>query len=278
MGNRLVLLVSIRGSYTEAKKCIKNNVTDINYRRTVRDMTVQYWRITGKADQIDMVCGVIGNRIWSSFVVNKTNSFDYKDYFTRTDFSPIKRVAFNCDIRRDELIGVTLPPEWAFSGGNMLRTIDYDMFELEIKSQLQTLSYQLNHQQVMDSMKKDGVSLDYPDGKRRNYDDRTDYAQPKFGIERSRELNSMARCRANNQCELIKNNKCTCGLNIPDLEKKKLEVHHIEEMYQNPSENDYYENLILICRRFHRNYHYHMKENEKNNIKILFNNIREQNK
>lgn len=278
MTKNLVLLVSIKGSYKEAKVCINKKVTDINYRRTLRDMTVQYWKIRNKAPYVRLVCGIFANQIYAAFQVNDEQSFDEMKYPIRSNGFPTVRIAFNCDTVRDDLIGLELLDENAFKGGNTIRTVEFDNFSRMVESQMATPEMkermQVRKNAIMLQIKESGIPLDYEDHKRRSYDEATDYAQPKFGYERNRELNLLARKRANNKCQLLGTGQCDYSKITNESDRERLEVHHIDELHNNPIGNDYLNNMIVICRKFHRHFHYHIKPKEGERIKQIFKSIR----
>ena len=202
MSKSKILLVSIRGSYNAAKKFIKKGITDIDYRKTLRDMTVQYWRVSKLAPQIGIVCGVKGNYIFSAFEVNEEHSYDEEIRFN------MRKVAFNCDRVRDDLIGIILPEELAFTGGNMIRSIEIEQFYDLVSSQYTDGSVVINRNKVLNEIKADGLTIDNEFGKRQNYHTYIGYGRKEYGNERNQQIKKEALERAHFKCELYDCDRC----------------------------------------------------------------------
>lgn len=274
MSKTKVLLVSIKGSYNQAKRSIKKGITDNDYRKTLRDMTVQYWVVRRAAPEIGIVCGIKGNVVFSAFEVNSDNSYDEVEYETRTDGSRQIRIAFNCDKVRDDLIGIKLPEEIGFHGGPLLRTIEIEHFYDLVSPQYENGSINESRQKVYDEIQADGLTIDNKFGKRQNYYSHTDYAQREYGNERDQKIRKQALKRADFKCELIDCDRCDFCANLTQQQRDTIEVHHIDELHDNPTNNDNLDNLVAICNRLHRRYHYHMDEEEQAKTKQRFINVR----
>lgn len=270
-----VLLVSIKGSYNEAKKCIKKGITDSDYRRTLRDMTVQYWVIRRSAPEIGIVCGIKGNFVFSAFEVNATHSYDEVEYEKRTDGSNQIRIAFNCDKVRDDLIGIKLPEEVSFHGGPLLRTVDMEHFYDLISEQYENGDVLENRKRVYSEINADGLSIDNEFGERQNYYSHTDYAQREYGNDRDQKIRKIALERADFKCELLFCDRCNFCDCLTKEQRNRLEVHHIDELHDDPINNDNIENLIVICNSLHRRYHYHMSKKEGDLTRKRFLKVRE---
>ena len=274
MNKSKILLVSIKGSYNQAKRSIKKGITDNDYRKTLRDMTVQYWVVRKAAPDIGIVCGIKGNVVFSAFEVNEKHSYDEIEYEKHTDGSRQIRIAFNCDKVREDLIGIKLPEEVAFHGGPLLRTVEIEHFYDLVSPQYEDGSINENRQRVYDEIKADGLSIDNEFGKRQNYYSHTDYAQREYGNERDQKIRKQALVSAKFKCELFDCDRCDFCANLTPTQRNTIEVHHIDELHDDPTNNDNLENLVAICNRLHRRYHYHMDEKEQEITKQRFINIR----
>ena len=268
MDKSKILLVTIRGSYNAAKKAIKKGNTDINYRKTLRDMTVQYWCVPNLAPEIGIICGVKGNVIYSAFEVNDLHPFDTEIRGGRN------KVAFNCDKIREDLIGIRLPEVLAFSGGSMLCSSYIEEFYDLISSQYEKGEVLVNRQKVYDEIKADGIPMDNKDGVRQNYQFGINYARREYCNERDQQIRKKALERAKSKCELYECDKCSFCETLSKEQRSRLEVHHIDELHDDPNINDNLENLIVVCHSLHRRYHYHMSKKEQKNTKQRFINIR----
>ena len=263
-----VLLVSIRSSYNATRKKIKKGIASDDYRKTLRDMTVQYWTVSRIAPQIGIICGVKGNVIYSAFEVNKSHSFDVK-YRVKSN-----KVAFNCDKVREDLIGIRLPNAIAFNGGYMLRSIDIEQFYELISSQYESGEVFDNRNKVFNELETDGIPLDNEYGKRMDYPKVIDFDRREFGNERDQNVRRKALERAGFKCELIDCDKCDFCESLSPEQRSRIDVHHIDELHDDPINNDNIENLIALCNCFHRRYHYHMTEDERSMTKKRFQDIR----
>lgn len=259
-----ILLVSIRGSYNAAKKCIKKGSSEIEYRKTLRDMTVQYWPVVKLAPVIGTVCGIRGNYIFSAFEVNKQHSYDIEFR------GKVRKVAFNCDVVRDDLIGIRLPDKIAFNGGNMLRSLDLEEFYDLISSQYETGEIIHNKQKVYAELAADGLTIDNESGKRQDYRTFEDYAQRVYGNERDQRIRKAALNRSKHSCELFDYDRCDFCINLTMAQRDRVEVHHIEELHIDPVCNDQLDNLIVICKSLHRRYHFHMCNEDRKRTKDRF--------
>ena len=124
------------------------------------------------------------------------------------------------------------------------------------------------------SIKADGLTIDNKFGKRQNYYSHTDYAQREYGNERDQKIRKQALKRADFKCELIDCDRCDFCANLTQQQRDTIEVHHIDELHDNPTNNDNLDNLVAICNRLHRRYHYHMDEEEQAKTKQRFINVR----
>lgn len=264
MNKYKVLLVSIRGSYNSAKKAIKKGMKDIDYRRTLRDMTVQYWPVSKLAPIVGIVCGIKGNVVYSAFEVNLSHSYDMEFR------GKVNKVAFNCDKVREDLIGIRLPDPIAFNGGPILRTVDIEEFYELISSQYESGEVLNNRQKVYAEIKADGLTIDNERNERQNYHFGLDFSQREYGNERNQIIRKEALERAKYKCELFDCDRCDFCENLTQAQRNRIEVHHINELHDDPNNNDNLENLVAICNCLHRRYHYHMDMKEKEATKKRF--------
>lgn len=258
--DKLVLFVMIKGTVNEAGK------NKIEGRLNLRDMTVQYWPLSGEtASRVVRVCGVYGDTIFSSFPVKQNadggSMFDTANYPCHgKELTSKDRVFFFCDDYDETYVGLHLPkgkgwpsPRWAY------KTMLVEEFDQYYMNLIEKTDHIKEREKVIERISKLGIDTD---GDLNKYDDGKDYSQPKYGYERDLSLIRKAKKQANYKCEVYSSNRqmdcpyCNCcPYKEMDSEDVSIVGHHIDELHFNPDSNDKLDNLIVICSKFHHAYH-----------------------
>lgn len=267
----LVLFVRIKGSLNKAKK------GEESARKTLRDMTVQYWALSEKtANRVIKVIGVYESTIYSAFSVKKDEKkhvykidcFTYPKNKRNKEIQPIKnavRRGFVCGELEKKYVGVTI--SWD-RGGWILKTLDLSIEEdravwNEIEKSANNESSEKRYDRVIECLiDKNGkiIPFDNQEMKTSRYPDPEDFSSPDYNYPRNHKIVVEARKRANNCCELYTSGH-KCEFCEDCLAKGNLDIHHILELHEDAAHNDVINNLIAICTKYHHYYHKYITKN-----------------
>ena len=156
----------------------------------------------------------------------------------------------------------------------MIHSIDIERFYDLVSSQYTDGSIENNRNKVLTEIAADGLTIDNEFGKRQNYHSYIGYGRKEYGNERNQQIKKEALERAHSTCELYDCDRCDFCSILTTEQKNRIEVHHIDELSADPTNNDNLENLVAICHSLHRRYHYHMTDKERKATKERFLNIR----
>lgn len=267
----LVLFVRIKGSLNKAKK------GDESARKTIRDMTVQYWALSKEtASKVVRVIGVYGNTIYSTFSVKqdvkkkfyRIDCFTYpKNKRNKEEQLPKKtvRYGFICGELEKKYVGVKIP--WD-RGGWIVKTLDLgEKADRESWNVIEVLAndgkIEERYNRVLESLRDKNnrmIPFDNLDMKTSRYPDPEDFSSPDYNYPRNHKIVEEARKRANKCCELY-----ACGHKCEFCEdyiaKGNLDIHHILELHEDAEHNDVINNLIAICTKYHHYYHKYISKN-----------------
>lgn len=268
----LILFVRIKGSLNKAKK------GEESARKTVRDMTVQYWALSEKtAGKVVKVVGVYGNTIYSAFSVKtdvkkpvyKIDCFTYpKNKRNKKEQPPREtlRYGFVCGELEEKYVGIRIPWDrggWIVKTLNLNNEKDYGCWGEIEKIANNHDGFEERYNKVVNDLKdKNGniIPFDNKDMKTSRYPDPEDFSSPDYNYPRNHKIVVEARDRANNCCELYTSGH-KCEFCEDHLAKGNLDIHHILELHEDAEHNDVINNLIAICTKYHHYYHKYITKN-----------------